>query len=111
MTPITTARRRLCPAARPAPDTRPQRGQLDETAEAVRRYVRDSIGVADVRLPAVAHALGWSPRQLRVALQQAGTTYRDVRREAALRVARDLLESAGAQSMSITEIAARTGFA
>lgn len=91
-------------------DTSPQRGHLDETVEAVRRYVRDSVGVADVRLPAVAHALGWSPRQLRVALHQAGTTYRDVRRDEALRVARDLLESEGAQGMTITEIAERTGF-
>ncbi|RDI54456.1 AraC family transcriptional regulator [Nocardia mexicana] len=91
-------------------DTSPQQGHLDETVEAVRRYVRDSIGVADLRLPAVAHALNWSPRQLRVALQQAGTTYRDVRREEALRAARDLLDSGGAGAMTITEIAARTGF-
>ncbi len=91
-------------------DTSPQAGHLDETVEAVRRYVRESIGVADLRLPAVAHALNWSPRQLRTAMQQAGTTYRDVRREEALRVARDLLENGGTQAMSVTEIAGRAGF-
>lgn len=91
-------------------DLRPQRGQLDETVATVRRYVRDTVGVGDVRLPAVARALGWSPRQLRAVLQQAGTTYRDLRREEALRVARDIMERPGPQAISITEIAARSGF-
>ncbi|WP_280368249.1 helix-turn-helix transcriptional regulator, partial [Nocardia wallacei] len=91
-------------------DLRPQRGQLDETVATVRRYVRETVGFGDVRLPAVARALGWSPRQLRAVLQQAGTTYRDLRREEALRVARDIMERPGPPSISITEIAARSGF-
>ncbi|BCK57597.1 AraC family transcriptional regulator [Nocardia wallacei] len=91
-------------------DLRPQRAQLDETVATVRRYVRDTVGVGDVRLPAVARALGWSPRQLRAVLQQAGTTYRDLRREEGLRVARDIMERPGPPAISITEIAARSGF-
>ncbi|MVU83314.1 helix-turn-helix domain-containing protein [Nocardia sp. ET3-3] len=88
-------------------DLRPQHNHLTETAETVRRYVRENIGTGDVRLPAVATALGWSPRQLRLALQQAGTTYRDLRREESLRAARTMLER---PSPPIAEVAARCGF-
>ncbi|MBB5918580.1 AraC-like DNA-binding protein [Nocardia transvalensis] len=91
-------------------DLGPQSGHGEETVAAVRRYVRDTLGAGDLRLPAVAQALGWSPRQLRVTLQQAGTTYRDLRREEALRLARDTLERPGPQGLSITEVAARCGF-
>ncbi|MBF6172242.1 AraC family transcriptional regulator [Nocardia blacklockiae] len=91
-------------------DLRPQHAHLDETVAAVRRHVRATVGIGDLRLPAVAQALGWSPRQVRVALQHAGTTYRELRREEALRFARDILESPGPHAPSITEIAARSGF-
>ncbi|MEU4314378.1 AraC family transcriptional regulator [Nocardia sp. NPDC024068] len=97
----------LCMLA--AGDTQPQRAQHAEVAESVRRHLRDNIGHADVRLPAVAHALGWSARQLRVVLSESGTTFREVRREEALRVARDLLEDPHA-TMTIAELATRCGF-
>jgi AraC-like DNA-binding protein len=90
-------------------ETRPQRDHHAEVAESVRRYLREHIGRADVRLPAVAHALGWSPRQLRTVLNESGTTFRDVRREEALRVARELLEDPYA-GMSMAELATRCGF-
>ncbi|MEU2030889.1 helix-turn-helix transcriptional regulator [Nocardia amamiensis] len=89
-------------------DVRPQQGHLSEVAESVRQYVRQHIGVGDLRLPAVAAALGWSPRQLRFALQQSGTTYREVRQDAALRAARDLLTRPG-QTATIGEVAAYCG--
>ncbi|WP_157354846.1 helix-turn-helix transcriptional regulator [Nocardia terrae] len=88
-------------------DLRPQHGHLTETGEAVRRFVRENVGTGDVRLPAVANALGWSPRQLRLALQQSGTTYRDLRREESLRAARSMLER---PNPPIAEVAARCGF-
>ncbi|MGF6889151.1 AraC-like DNA-binding protein [Nocardia sp. GAS34] len=90
-------------------DMGPQRPHLTETAEAVRQFVRQNIG-ADLRLSAVARALSWSPRQLRLALHQAGTTYREVRQDESLRVARDMLEELGTHDTSIAEIAARCGF-
>ncbi|MFI6363735.1 AraC family transcriptional regulator [Nocardia sp. NPDC050630] len=90
-------------------DRSPQRAHLAETAEAVRRYVRDNIGVADLRLAAVARALSWSPRQLRTALEHAGTTYREVRQDESLRAARAMLENPSA-TLTIGEIAARSGF-
>ncbi|MEV2219679.1 AraC family transcriptional regulator [Nocardia vinacea] len=90
-------------------DSSPQRAHLAETAEAVRRYVRDNIGVADLRLSAVARALSWSPRQLRTALEQVGTTYREVRQDESLRTARGMLENPST-TLTIGEIAARSGF-
>ncbi|WP_330232193.1 AraC family transcriptional regulator [Nocardia sp. NBC_00508] len=90
-------------------DLRPQQSHLAETAESVRQYVRQHIGAGDLRLPAVAAALKWSPRQLRFALQQSGTTYREVRQEAALRAARDLLARPGPNA-TIGEVAAHCGF-
>ncbi|MFI6364441.1 helix-turn-helix transcriptional regulator [Nocardia sp. NPDC050630] len=90
-------------------DMGPQQSHLTETAAAVRQYVREHIGVGDLHLPAVASALGWSPRQLRFALQQTGTTYRQVRQDEALRAARDLLSQPG-KTTTIGEVAARCGF-
>lgn len=90
-------------------ETHPQRSHHAQVVAQIRQYVRANVGRNDVRLPAVAHALGWSPRQLRSVLQQAGTTYRDVRREEALRAARDLLEDP-AQADPIRELAIRAGF-
>ncbi|WP_327150184.1 helix-turn-helix transcriptional regulator [Nocardia sp. NBC_01329] len=90
-------------------DTKPQAADRAQVAESIRRYLRGHIGTSDVRLPAVAHALGWSPRQLRVVLNESGTTFRDLRREEALRVARELLEDPRA-TMTIAELATRCGF-
>lgn len=91
-------------------DTNPQRAHHAQIAAQVRQYVRANVGRGDLRLPAVAHALGWSPRQLRSVLQQTGTTYRDVRRDEALRAARDLLEDPAREEVPIQELAVRAGF-
>lgn len=97
----------LCMLA--AGDTEPQRAHHAEIAESIRRYLRTHIGRGDVRLPAVAKALGWSERQLRVVLRESGTTFRDVRREEALRVAREILADPRA-TLTIAELATRCGF-
>ncbi|WP_227979108.1 helix-turn-helix domain-containing protein [Nocardia spumae] len=89
-------------------DIGPQPDHLAETVEAIRKFVREHIGSGDVRLPAVARELGWSPRQLRSVLHQSGTTYRELRRTESLRAARDLL--ARPEPRSIAEVAARCGF-
>ncbi len=91
-------------------DMSPQRAHLAETAEAIRRYVRENIGTGDLRLPAVSQALGWSTRQLRLVLQQVGTTYRDLRQEESLRAAHDMLERRGSNELSIEQVATRCGF-
>ncbi|MEU1982144.1 helix-turn-helix transcriptional regulator [Nocardia sp. NPDC019395] len=92
-----------------AGETEPQRAHRAEVAESIRRYLRTNIGRGDVRLPAVANALGWSERQVRVVLQESGTTFRDVRREEALRAAREMLEDPRT-TMSIADLATRCGF-
>ncbi|WP_280462976.1 helix-turn-helix transcriptional regulator [Nocardia carnea] len=97
----------LCMLA--AGDTEPQRAHRAAIAESIRGYLRANIGRGDVRLPAVAHALGWSERQVREVLHESGTTFRDLRREEALRIARETLEDPRA-TMSIADLATRCGF-
>jgi AraC-like DNA-binding protein len=91
-------------------DLGPQRAHAAETAEQVRRFVRENAGTADLRLSEVARSLDWSPRQLRLALHQAGTTYREVRQDETLRIARDLLTRNGPHAMAVGEVAVRCGF-
>ncbi|SDM61529.1 AraC-type DNA-binding protein [Allokutzneria albata] len=88
-------------------DLRPQRADRADAAAAIRRCVRERVGRTDLSLPAVARALGWSPRQIWLILHEEGTTFRDLRQDESLRAARDLLATGEAQ---ISEIAARTGF-
>lgn len=87
----------------------PQRDQHAEVTNQVRRYVRTHIGHRDVRLPAVAAALGWSPRQVRAILHRSGTSFRDLRRAEALRAACAFLEDPAYAGVPIGELAARCG--
>lgn len=94
-----------------AGDDRPDvPGQLGEVESMVRRYVRKH--VADPRLTgtAVAHALGWSLRQVQLALQRAGTTPRELIREERLRLVRDRLLCGECEHMTITDLAYASGF-
>lgn len=88
----------------------PPLGRHGEVTEQVRRYVRTHIGHRDVRLPAVAAALGWSPRQVRAILHREGITFRDLRREEALRAACSFLADPAYAEVSIGDLAARCGF-
>ncbi|WP_227982797.1 helix-turn-helix transcriptional regulator [Nocardia spumae] len=90
-------------------DTTPQRSHHGRVVDQVRRYVRANLGYRDVRLPAVAEALGWSPRQVRTLLQRSGTTFRDIRREEALRAARSSLEDPAFLSVPVHQLASRVG--
>ncbi|NDU71776.1 helix-turn-helix domain-containing protein [Actinomadura sp. DSM 109109] len=90
-------------------DARPPEAHLAEAAGLVREYVRHHLGTGKLPLAAVAGALGWSPRHLRNALHHSGTTYRDLRREEALRAARDLLQDPARGDLDISEVAARAG--
>lgn len=90
-------------------DTRPPDAHFTDVARLVREYVRQQLGTGKVPLAAAAHALGWSPRHLRNALHQTGTTYRDLRHEETLRAARDILQDPAHSDLSISDIAARAG--
>lgn len=92
-------------------DVRPSAHHLDEVAATVRRYVREHVGTGRLGLTDAARALRWSPRQVRLALQQSGTTYRDLRRDETLRVARDLLADPARADVPVAEVADRVGLA
>lgn len=91
-------------------DLGPQSAHATATAEQVRRFVRENAGTVDLRLSEVARSLDWSPRQLRLALHRAGTTYREVRRDETLRLARELLARTEQHAMTVGEVAVRCGF-
>lgn len=88
----------------------PQQNRHREVTEQVRRYVRTNIGHRDVRLPAVAAALGWSPRQVRTILHRSGINFRDLRRTEALHAACAFLENPAYATVPIGDLAARCGF-
>ncbi|MGW0826057.1 helix-turn-helix transcriptional regulator [Streptomyces sp. NPDC002845] len=76
----------------------------------VRRYVRDHAADPALTGTSMARALGWSLRQVQLALQRAGTTPRDVIREERLRLVRDRLQCADCAHMTITDLAYASGF-
>nr|WP_230298638.1 helix-turn-helix domain-containing protein [Actinomadura coerulea] len=90
-------------------ETRPPDAHLTDVARLVREYVRHNLGTGKLPLAAAARALGWSPRHLRNALHQTGTTYRDLRLEETLRGARDILQDPAQGGLSISDIASRAG--
>ncbi|GGZ92022.1 AraC family transcriptional regulator [Streptomyces bluensis] len=94
-----------------AGDDRPDApGHLGEVEAMVRRYVREHAGDPGLTGTSMAHALGWSLRQIQLALQRAGTTPRDLIREERLRLVRDRLQCAECEHMTITDLAHASGF-
>lgn len=85
-------------------------GHLAEVETMVRRYVREHADDPDLSGAAMAQDLGWSLRQIQLALQHAGTTPRDVIREERLRLVRDRLRSPAYDHLSITDLARICGF-
>ncbi|WP_332459819.1 helix-turn-helix transcriptional regulator [Nocardiopsis gilva] len=84
--------------------------QLADVEDAVRRHIREHAADPGLNCAAMARSLGWSLRQVQVALQQAGTTPSELIREERLRLVRDRLRSPAYRHMSITELAYATGF-
>ncbi|WP_460856074.1 AraC family transcriptional regulator [Nocardiopsis coralliicola] len=85
-------------------------GRLADIAASAQRYVRLHAGDPDLRGETLAAALGWSLRQLQLALQTAGTTPRQLIKETRLAQARELLTDPRAASIPVSEVARRTGF-
>ncbi|MEU3274835.1 AraC family transcriptional regulator [Saccharomonospora sp. NPDC006951] len=77
---------------------------------AIRRYVRDNAHNPDLNSELLASALGWSARQIQLALQRSGTTCRELIKEERLSLARHQLTSPAYSRTSITELAHRCGF-
>ncbi|WP_344586575.1 helix-turn-helix transcriptional regulator [Actinomadura vinacea] len=92
-------------------DDRPEApGNLAEVESMVRRYVRAHAADPELNGAVVARELGWSLRQVQLALQHAGTTPRELIREERLRLVRDRLHSRRHRHMTITELALSSGF-
>lgn len=85
-------------------------GHLAEVESLVRRYVRRHAADPDLTGATMARDLGWSLRQVQLALQQAGTTPRDLIREERLRLVRQRLRNPAYQYMSIADLAYASGF-
>lgn len=86
------------------------RGHLGEVEAMVRRYVRGHASEPGLTGTSMARALGWSLRQIQLALQRAGTTPRDLIREERLRLVRDRLQRADCEHLTITDLAHASGF-
>ncbi|MFG2005553.1 AraC family transcriptional regulator [Spirillospora sp. NPDC048911] len=92
-------------------DDRPEApGHLVEVEALVRRYVRAHAADPDLSGVTMARDLGWSVRQVQLALQRAGTTPRELIREERLRLVRERLQNPAYRHMTITELAHASGF-
>jgi AraC-like DNA-binding protein len=92
-------------------DDRPDApGHLAQVEAMVRRYVREHAADPELTGAVMAQALGWSLRQVQLALQRVGTTPRELIREERLRLARDRLQSTEFEHMTINDLAYATGF-
>ncbi|MFV2174681.1 helix-turn-helix domain-containing protein [Actinomadura sp. LOL_016] len=85
-------------------------GNLTEVETVVRRYVRAHATDPGLTGRVMAQELGWSLRQIQLALQRAGTTPRALIREERLRVVRDRLRDPADRAVSITDLAHAAGF-
>ncbi|GAA4240625.1 hypothetical protein GCM10022254_66040 [Actinomadura meridiana] len=88
----------------------PARDHLAEVETVVRRHVRAHATDPGLTGTAMAQDLGWSLRQIQLALQRAGTTPRELIREERLRVVRDRLRNPFDVNVTITDLAHATGF-
>lgn len=88
----------------------PPAGHLAEVEAVVRRYVREHATDPGLTGAVMAQDLGWSLRQVQLALQRAGTTPRELVREERLRLVRDRLRDPFYRNVTITDLAHATGF-
>lgn len=82
---------------------------LNSVEHAVREYIARYGSDPDLTPSTVARSLGWSVRQVQLALQRAGTTTSDLIRSARLTRAADLLRNSSPDT-TITSIAFASGF-
>ncbi|WP_369249891.1 AraC family transcriptional regulator [Streptomyces sp. R41] len=92
-------------------DDRPDGARhLTDVETMVRRYVREHAADPALSGTSMARALGWSLRQIQLALQRAGTTPRDLIREERLRLVRERLQCGDCEHLTITDLAYASGF-
>lgn len=91
-------------------DRPPVTGSLSDVEATVRRHIRANAHDPGLTPHSTAAALGWSLRQIQLALQAAGTTPRRLIKEERLELARTRLQSPAYRSRSITDLARQLGF-
>ncbi|MBF6329703.1 helix-turn-helix domain-containing protein [Nocardia transvalensis] len=87
-----------------------ERHHLADVESAVRQYIRAHAHEPELTGASVARALGWSLRQIQVALQRADTTPRELIKEERLRLAYARLQNPAYRRWSIGDIAHGLGF-
>jgi AraC-like DNA-binding protein len=92
-----------------AQQTTPETG-LAAVEASVRRYARLHSDVPSLNGGAIARELGWSLRQVQLALQAGGTSPRELIREERLRQARRRLLDPSLYNLSIAEVSFASGF-
>ncbi|MFI6333580.1 helix-turn-helix domain-containing protein [Streptomyces sp. NPDC050535] len=94
-----------------ASDDRPDApGHLTDVETMVRRFVREHAADPALTGTSMARTLGWSLRQVQLALQRVGTTPRDLIREERLRLVRERLRCGDCEHLTITDLAYASGF-
>ncbi|MBP2329018.1 AraC-like DNA-binding protein [Kibdelosporangium banguiense] len=78
--------------------------------DAVRRYIRQHATEPELTLPAIAAAIGWSPRYIQAVLARENTTATDLIRAERLELARNKLANPAFAAQTITAIATSVGF-
>ncbi|MFD9325947.1 helix-turn-helix domain-containing protein [Streptomyces sp. NPDC060065] len=92
-------------------DDRPDSARhLTDVETMVRRYVREHAADPALTGTSMAHTLGWSLRQIQLALQRVGTTPRELIREERLRLVRERLRCGDCEHLTITDLAYASGF-
>lgn len=94
---------------RDATDSAP--GRLGEVAQAARLYIQQNLGDRNLSTQQIAEALGWSARQVQLALSHVGTTPGRLIKNERLNAAYARVLAPGADRASITELAQELGFA
>lgn len=83
---------------------------LADVEAAVRQHIRAHAGDPDLTRAAISRDLGWSVRQIQLALQHSGTTLRELIKEERLQVAYSRLRNPAYRDLSISDIAMSLGF-
>ncbi|MQA08237.1 MAG: helix-turn-helix domain-containing protein [Pseudonocardiaceae bacterium] len=83
---------------------------LSEVETMARRYIRQHVDDPQLTGSTVAQALGWSLRQVQLALRNAGTSPRELIMEERLKAARERLRNPAYRNLTIGELAAQLGF-
>lgn len=78
--------------------------------DAVRRYIRQHATEPELTLPAIAAAIGWSPRYIQAVLARESTTVSDLIRAERLELARSKLANPAFARQTVAAIAASVGF-